>query len=169
MNSMTHDGAAWYRQPWPWILMAGPGGVVIAGAVTIWLAFAHEDGLVADDYYKQGLAINRVIDRDLAARSIGMGAVVRFGTDSVRISLTGGRPAALTLSLVHPTRAGQDRIVPLRPIGGGAYEGAVDVPSAGRWHVALGDVEGRWRLTGDWSPAQGRGLVLVATPGADAK
>ena len=51
----------WYRDPWPWILMAGPAAVVVAGAITLWIAFASADGLVAGDYYKQGLAINQVI------------------------------------------------------------------------------------------------------------
>lgn len=169
MHSMTHEGTAWYREPWPWILMAGPGGVIIAGAVTLWLAFAHEDGLVADDYYKQGLAINRVIGRDAAARAIGVGAGVHFANGSVRIALTGDAPPGLTLSLVHPTRAGEDRLVQLRPLGGAAYEGAIDVPSTGRWHVVVGDAEGRWRLTGDWSPARGAGAMLVAIPDTASK
>ena len=49
----------WYREPWPWLLMAGPAVVVVAGLFTAWLAVVHEDGLVADDYYKQGLGINK--------------------------------------------------------------------------------------------------------------
>lgn len=169
MHSMTHTGAAWYKQPWPWLLMAGPGGVVIAGAVTIWLAFAHEDGLVADDYYKQGLAINRVISRDAAAGRLGVGADVQFGARAVRIRLTADAPPALILTLVHPTRAGQDRIAHLRPLGGGAYEGQVDLPTAGRWYVALSDAEGRWRLTGEWAPAEGADLALAAQAGTDRK
>lgn len=169
MHSMTHPGVAWYRQPWPWILMAGPGGVVIAGAVTMWLAFAHEDGLVADDYYKQGLAINRVINRDATARTLGVGAAVRFGAASVRIHLSADAPPALVLTLAHPTRAGQDRIAHLRSLGGGVYEGAMDLPTTGRWHVAVSDAEGRWRLTGDWSPVQGGDLALSAQAGTDGK
>lgn len=40
----------WYRHRWPWLLMAGPGTVLVAGAITTWIAFASADGLVADDY-----------------------------------------------------------------------------------------------------------------------
>ena len=54
----------WYREPWPWILMSGPAAVIVAGAVTTWMAFASADGLVADDYYKRGLAINAVLKRE---------------------------------------------------------------------------------------------------------
>ena len=51
----------WYREPWPWILMAPPAAAVIAGAATVWIAVGSADGLVADDYYKRGLAINQVL------------------------------------------------------------------------------------------------------------
>ena len=57
----------WYREPWPWILMAGPAVVVVAGFFTLWLAVSTSDGLVVEDYYKQGLAINRVFAREDAA------------------------------------------------------------------------------------------------------
>ncbi|HRJ64128.1 MAG TPA: FixH family protein, partial [Brevundimonas sp.] len=53
--------------------MSGPGLVVIAGVVTAWIAFSGADGLVADDYYKQGLGINRTIARD--ARAAGWPAL----------------------------------------------------------------------------------------------
>jgi hypothetical protein len=34
----TGKGRPWYREPWPWILAAGPFIVVIAGIYTAWLA-----------------------------------------------------------------------------------------------------------------------------------
>ena len=51
-NSMTlkNDNQPWYREPWPWILMAGPGIVIIGAVITIWLAVVSNDGLVTDDY-----------------------------------------------------------------------------------------------------------------------
>ena len=38
----------WYREPWPWILMAGPAIVVVAGAFTMTLAFTTADEIVSD-------------------------------------------------------------------------------------------------------------------------
>jgi uncharacterized protein len=49
----------WYREPWPWILMAGPAAVVVAGAVTMVLAVATNDPLVAEDYYRRGIELSR--------------------------------------------------------------------------------------------------------------
>jgi hypothetical protein len=39
----------WYRERWPWLLMSGPAAVLLAGAVTTWIAFASADGLEAED------------------------------------------------------------------------------------------------------------------------
>jgi len=39
----------WYKEPWPWIVMAPPAAAVLAGIATIWIAVASADGLVAED------------------------------------------------------------------------------------------------------------------------
>ena len=33
--TLRSDNEPWYKQRWPWLLMAGPIAVVIAGAVTV--------------------------------------------------------------------------------------------------------------------------------------
>jgi uncharacterized protein len=54
-----NESKRWYREPWPWILMAGPAIVVVAGCVTAFIAVTTSDGLVAEDYYRRGVEINR--------------------------------------------------------------------------------------------------------------
>ncbi|MDX2349593.1 MAG: FixH family protein, partial [Porticoccus sp.] len=44
------DTKPWYRQFWPWFLMALPGSVVIAGLTTVYIAFNGADTLVNDNY-----------------------------------------------------------------------------------------------------------------------
>ena len=78
---------AWYRQPWPWLLMLGPAVVVVAGFVTLWLAVKSSDGLVADDYYKQGLAINQTLARAERAKAMQLSARVRIDHNGVRVTL----------------------------------------------------------------------------------
>ena len=39
--------------------MSGPAIVVVAGIYTAYLAIVSNDGLVDDDYYKQGLAVSQ--------------------------------------------------------------------------------------------------------------
>ena len=48
MKKIDPASKPWYREPWPWILMAGPAIVVVAGIATAWLAVRSNDGLVED-------------------------------------------------------------------------------------------------------------------------
>jgi hypothetical protein len=44
----------WYRQFWPWFIIAIPALSVIGGFVTLWLALTHPETLVIDEgeYHK---------------------------------------------------------------------------------------------------------------------
>ena len=58
------DIRPWYRQFWPWFLIALPGTVVIASLVTVYIAVNNADPVVDGNYYKHGLTINeRLEDR----------------------------------------------------------------------------------------------------------
>jgi hypothetical protein len=165
MNQLEHSlqHRPWYRVPWPWILMSGPFVVVVASLATLWIAVANDDPLVVDNYYKEGLAINRVLERDRAAAQGGYRAELMLSTDGslVRTHLTGTAPERLRLSLVHPTRAELDRSVELHPLQAGWYEGEIELVAAPRWRVVLEDMQRAWRLTGEWRAQDGGVLVLA--------
>lgn len=154
----------WYREPWPWLLAIMPVATVIAGAVTLGLAIDSYDGLIAQDYYKQGLAINRELKRSESALLLGLSAEMHVdgerGEVLVRLSDSDLRPRELLLQLAHPTRAGQDRVVRMKAVGPGRYAGSVRLPDQARWNVVLEDAERRWRLAGAWNTsAQGARLA----------
>lgn len=144
----------WYREPWPWLLMAGPAAVLVAGAFTIWIAYATSDGLVAQDYYKQGLAVNKVLKREETASHMGLKAEIELPGDRHRIvvNLRGAKPRELRMLFAHATRSGHDLDLRLIRVGEGRYEAAVpqSLP-AGRWNVNLEEPGGLWRLAGQWS------------------
>ena len=161
---MSADGVPaqpWYRERWPWILMAGPAIVVAASLVSAWLAIRSDDGQVIDDYYKQGLAINQTLRRSDAAARLGIEAEFHLADGRIRVLLSGaaGR-GALTLRLVHPTRGGTDQSVNLAAVQPGVYEGQLRPPQAGRWHVVLEAHD--WRLAGDWLLPAAGALTLGA-------
>ena len=136
----------WYREPWPWILMSGPAAVIVAGAFTAWLAFTTADGLVADDYYKRGLAVNAVLGREQAARRLGISAAIERASGRIRVRLSGVHPDALFLQLAHATRAGNDLRLRLTPAGEGLYEAALPALAPGHWRLILEDPRGEWRI-----------------------
>lgn len=54
------DSGPWYKEPWPWILMAGPFVAIIGCVITIVLAFNNNpDQQVRLDARKQGLMVIR--------------------------------------------------------------------------------------------------------------
>ena len=164
MNESTTT--PWYRQFWPWFLFALPFAVVVAGVVTAWLAFKDADGLVVDDYYREGRAINQTLDRDRKARELGLSAeiVLHDGRLEVRLASQGltaqAQPAALRLHLEHPTRSEKDHEFLLSRDGTGAYTLLVDENLAGAWYVTLASVPEAWRLTGRWALPDSKPLAL---------
>jgi uncharacterized protein len=163
----------WYREPWPWLLMAGPALVIVAGAITTAIAVKTSDGVVADDYYKQGLGINRTLARDARAAELHVAAAVQFNEErtGVRLRLTGAaQPDAVRMTIVHPTRAGGDQSIELRRLTSGAgdaaafYEGAMRAPRQGTWRVRVEDPRGAWRLTGTWR--SGDDVLRIGADGA---
>ena len=57
----------WYKEPWMLLVVGGPVVVVIAAIITGFIAWQGEDKVIAKDYYKHGLNINKDIFRDAKA------------------------------------------------------------------------------------------------------
>jgi hypothetical protein len=156
----------WHREPWPWLLMAGPAIVIVAGFITLWLAIASDDGLVADDYYKRGLAINQTLSRSQAARDLGLTAEVTLndGAGRIVVKLQGtatALPKVLQLRLVHPTRAVADQTLELHEIAAGVYAAAAGAAAGGRRLVLIEDVARQWRLAGEATAAGQTTIVAI--------
>lgn len=141
----------WSREPWVWLLIALPSTAVIAGMITLYLAVTSSDGLVVDDYYKRGKAINRDLARDQAAAAYHLQATLDYdaATDHLTVTLQARDytlPPEVRLSVLHPTMAGRDQVVILTHLGAGQYRGAVTSLARGNWYVQLEADD--WRLSG---------------------
>lgn len=140
----------WYHHSWPWFLMAGPAIVVIASLITVWLAIKTDDGLVTDDYYRRGLAINQTLKLSERADQLGLRAALMLTLEGAHLRLQAAQgnyplPATLRLTISHPTRAGLDQSATLSLVDG-VYRGPVRLPGAGHWLVMLEDGEQQWRM-----------------------
>lgn len=56
-----HDTQPWWKYGHVWLIIAGPAVVVVAGFVTLAIAIRIPDPVVAEDYYRQGLNINKTL------------------------------------------------------------------------------------------------------------
>ena len=54
--------APWWKFGHVWLVISGPAIVVVAGFATLWLAIARPDPVVAEDYYQQGIEINKTLE-----------------------------------------------------------------------------------------------------------
>ena len=141
----------WHKYPLVWMMLFIPFSAVIMGVVMIWLAVDTDDGLVADDYYKQGLEINRVIERDKKAAELGLRAIIEFDNSAriIRVEFDKGLlesfPKSLPLQLQHATRENSDITVLLDHGMGNQYIGHVSQSiSEGVWYFEIADAD--WKL-----------------------
>ena len=158
------DKRRWYREPWVWLLISLPMTAVIGSMITIYLAISTSDGLVVDDYYKRGKAINIDLARDATAARHELRADIELDmrNNHVQLLLQGNiepLPETLTLSLLHPTQAGYDQVLQLQHTGDAVYSGSVDEVGRGNWYLQLETVE--WRLSGSMRMPYSGKVVLV--------
>ena len=163
MNTHTKK-TPWYREPWVWLMISLPMSAVIGGIITIYLAVSTSDGLVVDDYYKRGKAINLDLARDQAAARYQLRADIDIDMRDNRVRLlleSSGAvlPDTLTFSLLHPTRPGHDQVIVLQHVGDGVYRGSVDELARSNWYLQLEADD--WRLSGRVPIPQTETAVLL--------
>lgn len=149
------DSEPWFRQFWPWFLILLPASVVVAGISTVIIANRGADDLVVDEYYKDGLAINRKLEKKEQAAALGIEAAISITGTTIVVTTSGTIDASqLLLQLSHPLESDQDFQVILVKSTPGEYRGRMASEIAPRWHWALifeGDPA--WRLDGSVTSA----------------
>ena len=56
------SAAPWWKFGHVWLVITGPAIVIVAGFITLWLAVSRPDPVVAEDYYRQGIEINKTLE-----------------------------------------------------------------------------------------------------------
>lgn len=177
-HSLSSNARPWYRHRWPWLLMSGPTVVVVAGLFTVYLAVSRSDALVADDYYRQGKAINKDLSRDREAWRLG--ARIRLAYDPAAGMLRGSlqmkqardqgeEGRTLFLSLVHPTQPGKDRALVVQRAADGSFAAPLAELEQARWRLVAEDSSHAWRLHGGWAWPQQRAVDMSAEAYAPAE
>ena len=169
MKTDSRDGLdiePWYKQFWPWVLIGLPGSVVIASIITLFIAIENADDIVSDEYYKDGLAINRTLAADQKAKTLQVQAKlgVDFSTQQLSIDLQGQlapAPRQLRVRFVHPVNADDDFTLFLTATAPARYAGRLSKPLQGRWTIEIADADASaWRLRTDIAvPATASGAI----------
>lgn len=149
------ENSAW-RSPWVlgWIGLVAV--VLLVNATMVTLAFVTNPGLVVDDYYERGRAVEQSI-RSRAAAAPGWMLSTDIPTDlaaaqaaTIRFFVVdqAGQPVtpdAVTFFAYRPADADQDFSVPMVEEGPGRYRAEVSFPLPGLWDtlvaVSAGDAE----------------------------
>ena len=139
----------WYKQFWPWFLIAVPFATLIMGGILLKLSISTEDSLVIDDYYKEGKAINASLDKEAQAKRKNITTDLTITDGSIALKFHSGIPQdgnALKLNFYHVTIKERDVSVLLSRDANGIYRGFVDADLSGKWQVSLTPIDESWKI-----------------------
>ena len=166
------DTKPWYRQFWPWFIIALPASAVVAGLTTVWIAMQTTDSLVVSSEDGVRNATDRHLLAERLAAELDVAALVEIDPETrvvsaaVRSSGLDALPATLDFELSHPAFANRDQHITLsramndsdgNPVWVGHF---LSVPS-GRFYAVLkaGD---DWRVSAEW---QGETSLMLRAGG----
>ncbi|MDG3088138.1 FixH family protein [Vibrio hannami] len=141
----------WYKQFWPWFLIALPLCVVIASLTTFAIFSKNSVNLVAEDYYKKGKAISVDLSRVNAANGLKIKASVHTEENQIVIDFDKGElnhHPALNVIFTHRTLPNQDFQVLLSSDANGVYRHTLDKALTGPWFVELEPHTREWLVQG---------------------
>lgn len=157
---VREDTKPWYRQFWPWFIIALPAASVVGGLTTFWISLQTTDSLVLQSDDDMQIVAERRVIAEKSAAEMNLAALIDIDLESgavmaaMRSGVLKDSPAALELEFSHPAFADRDQRVVLNrappdEAGNAVWAGHfVSIP-AGRWYVSLTSNED-WRLSGEW-------------------
>ncbi len=144
------DFEPWYRQFWPWFIIALPLTAVLGSAVTIWIAVTNKTLLVSESYYQEGQSINHQLLQDQLAKDANLVVSILFSGKNQLLSvhLSGDilLPDSLKLKLTSPFDPQQDVHFQLKRINQHLYQSSYSGNSAGRFYLSILPPAGKWRI-----------------------
>lgn len=169
---MTTTPSPWYKQFWPWFLLSLLMLSISVSSTFAVLAVRSADGMVQEDYYEHGRAINMVLAKQQRAHELNLAADLRVDplTSDIIVQLDGDdRPERLYLRLIFPTQDNRDQDLVLEHVRDGRYLGQAPDNLRYRWYLQLhpSEQQPEWRLVGEASFPSETSFDL--TPGVPAR
>jgi len=141
----------WYKEPWPWLFMAPIATAMVVGFSMLGVAIKTNDGLVTDDYYRQGVLYNENKERDDLAKTLGINGLLTMDeiTGDILLTMEFGQAepvARIVGALRSPTFARDDQTFTLTAIRPGFFQASIPQMRAGAWNIELVAPDGTWRI-----------------------
>jgi len=168
------DTKPWYRQFWPWFIIALPASAVVAGLATFWIAMQTTDSLVlqSDDGIKN--AAERRLSAQRLASELDLAALLEIDPETrvitvvVRAQDLTNVPATLEFELSHPAFVDRDQHITLNKAmpdadGNPVWVGHFVSFPTGRYYAVLKSGDD-WRVSAEW---QGEASLMLR-PGGTA-
>jgi hypothetical protein len=155
------DTDPWYRQFWPWFIMALPASAVVAGLYTVCIARQTTDSLVVLSDYGVNVVTEQNTAAEIEASRLGLSAMVAINPETGAVIVTMSStanvelPDSLQLRMRHPTMVSRDANIELlrampNSSGDATWAGHFVKPPAGRYFMTLSSGN-TWRLSTEWS------------------
>jgi len=167
------DTKPWYRQFWPWFIIALPASAVVAGLTTFWIALQTTDSLVVHAVDGVRTAADRQMAAQRLASELDLAAWVEINLETrvvsaaVRAPDLGDLPTTLEFELSHPAFADRDQHVTLNRAlpdadGNPIWVGHLVTLPNGRYYAVLKSGDD-WRVSAEW---QGETSLMLRAGGA---
>jgi len=145
----------WYKQFWPCFIIAIPLTSVIVGVIQISFALNSPNDLVKENYYKEGLGINKVLDKRQMAKDLKIEAMVTIDnlTGEVLLSTKNTQDQTLLLNFINSAVAKKDFELSMTRISENQYRGQLVKTLAGIWNLHL-ESDAGWQITSRLDLAQ---------------
>lgn len=161
------NGLPWYKQLWPWIFILLPASSVIASIFTVILFNQNKVSLVAEDYYKQGKAINQDFSLLRNATKLGITGELLLNENTMTVTLNTTKSdsvidfTALNIFFQHRTLADKDINQMIQPDASGVYRFTLNEAIEGPWYIKVTPYDKSWALSGRASFPTSRPIPLV--------
>jgi len=165
LNENMEDLEPWYKQFWPWVLVALPLSSVIAGLSTLYIAVVNQDSLVVEKWSKDGKAIYSDNSRFKVAEKLGLSGQLKIDyvtgeiflqllshsnkkglEEDIRKNAAYTYPDKLLLDIIHPTMASKDQNISLSKAADNNYRGQLVHQIEANRSVFLSDSNQSWQI-----------------------
>jgi len=141
----------WYKQFWPWFIIALPLTAVIASVTTVIIAFTNADTVVRGNWYKDGLAINQRLDKSMETKKRDIKGQLKINRDTGQITVklqnvNSQEEPSIHLQIIHPTQVKKDINLSMLATGDGEYQSKLAKIPEGNYYIQIEPASGHWQL-----------------------